>query len=92
MSVDISFLNISQNCCSSLLDYFVVIKRQRQSFLSSRETFHDYSHMIICSLIGFQFARCEDISVTISLTQNAGQSDVQAFWIMLSSKCNENRV
>ena len=57
--------NDSQNWSSRLLDHFVVIKRQRQSFCPSREAFHDYSHMRICCLIGVQHARCEDNSVSI---------------------------
>ena len=48
--------NACQSCCLSLLDHFVVIKRQRQSCSSSRHAFHHYSHMRVCCFIGFQHA------------------------------------
>ena len=73
-SVSISFpQNASQSCCLTLLDHFVVIKRQRQSFSCSREAVHDYSHMIISCLIGVQHARSEDNRVGISFPQNTSQ-------------------
>ena len=49
--------NAGQNYCSTLLNHFVVIKRQRQSFTALRAAFHDYSLMRICYLIGVQHAR-----------------------------------
>ena len=71
-SVSISFRqNASQNSCSSFLDHFIVIKWQRQSFGSSREAFHDYSHIRIFSLSGFKYARCEDNCLSISFPQNS---------------------
>ena len=49
-TVSISFSkNASESCCFSLLDQFVVIKRQRQS---SRYAFRHYSHMRVCCSIG----------------------------------------
>ena len=46
---------------------------------------------IFCYLMGFQIVRCEEISVSISLPQNASHSAVQVFYITwLSSKGNEN--
>ena len=46
-SVGISFpRNTSQRCCFTLIDHFVVIIRQRESFWSSREAFRDYSRML----------------------------------------------
>ena len=48
--------------------------------------------MIICYLMGFQIVRFEEISVSISLPQNARQSAGQAFYVSwLSSKGNETR-
>ena len=72
--VCISFpLNESQNCCLTLLDHFVDIKREGQTYGSSRQAFYLLSHMRICFLIGVQRARYEDNCVSISFTQNASQ-------------------
>ena len=46
---------------------------------SLREAFHDYSHISICCFIVVQHARCEEISVSISISQNASQTAFQAF-------------
>ena len=74
-SMSISFpQNASQSCCWTLLDHFIVMKRQRGSFRSSRGIFRNFSHMRICCLIGVQHARCEEVSVSISFLQNASQS------------------
>ena len=74
ISVDISLAqNASQNCCTSFVDHFVVI-RQRESFFSSREAFHDYSHMRICCVIEVRLARCEEISNSISFPQNTSEN------------------
>ena len=68
ISVNISFpKNASQNCCTSFVDNFVVIIRQRESFFSTQEDFHDYSHK---RMIGVRLARCEEISVSISIPQH----------------------
>ena len=78
MSVSISFLlNANQSCCSRLLDHFVVKKRLRQSFRSSRGTFHDCSHLRISCLIGVQHARCEEISVSIHSYKTLVRAAVQ---------------
>ena len=51
----------SQSCCLTLLDHFVIIKRQRGSYSSSREAFYDYSHMTISCLNEVQHARCKEM-------------------------------
>ena len=66
-TVSISFpQNACQNFCSSLLDHFIVIKRQRYTFTSSREAFDDFSHLTFCCMIRVQPARIEEFSVSIS--------------------------
>ena len=74
--VSISFPQNAHDCCLSLLDRFVDITRQRQSFGSSLEDFHQISQVRICCLIGVQRARCEDNYVSISFTQKLVRSAV----------------
>ena len=57
--------NATLICCLTLLDHFDVIKRQRQSFSSSREAFCFYSLLRIECFIGVQHVRCVYNSVSI---------------------------